>query len=739
LDPNGEPVPLGVAGEICIGGDGLARGYLNHAELTAERFVPNPFSSTPGTRLYRTGDLARYTAAGKLQYLGRLDHQVKVRGFRIELGEIETVLSQHHSIKECVVIVREDYGEKRIVAYVATEQGIEVTNEELRNHLRSRLPDYMAPQAIIKLAAIPLTKNGKVDRRALPAPDSRARDLTTEYVAPATPVEEMVAAIWSGLFGIERISVDDNFFELGGHSLLATQVLARVEEVLSVKLPLRDFFEATTIRTLARVIESALRQERSLSAPPITRVEREGVELPLSFAQQRLWLLDQLAPGTSIYNVPSAMRLQGRLNVAALEQSLVELEQRHEILRTTFTTGSKGQPIQMIQTAREEVLTQIDLGGLSELERQYRVRQFVVAETEAPFDLNNEPVWRARLLRLSDEEHILLVTMHHIVSDGWSMGVMMKEVAALYVALSQGQSPELPELRIQYADYAAWQRSWLQNETLEEHLSYWLKQFATMPRELDLPTDFERPAKRTYRGASQPVKVSKQLTAMLKELSRREDATLFMTLLAAFKLLLHRYTAQDDIVVGSPIANRNQVETENLIGCFINTLALRTNLGGSPTFRELLGRVREVTLDAYAHQDLPFELLITRLQPERKANTTPLFQVWFALHNTPATQFTLPGISISRIDSGREVSQFDLTLTLGETPYGLDGLLNYNSDLFQPETVAQMVQHFLKLLEEVASCPDLQLFDVRLHEDESNGLGNISGARADVSEDEFVL
>jgi amino acid adenylation domain-containing protein len=741
LDRIGEPVPSGVAGEICIGGEGLARGYLNRADLTAERFVPNPFSSEPGARLYRTGDLARYTTDGQLQYLGRLDHQVKVRGFRIELGEIEAVLMQHAFIKESVVIVREDDNEKRIVAYVVTEEGIEVTTEEIKQHLREQLPDYMVPQSVVTLEAIPLTRNGKVDRRALPAPDSRAREIGTEYVAPATPIEEMVAGIWSELFGIERIGVNDNFFGLGGHSLLATQVLARVEEVLSVKLPLRDFFEATSIKTLTRLIESALREERSLSAPPIIPVEREGVELPLSFAQQRLWLLDQLAQGASIYNVPSAMRLQGRLHVAAMEQSLTELEKRHEVLRTTFTNGSDRQPVQVIHPPREEVVTQIDLSALPELERQYRVHQFVVEETETPFDLTNGPVWRARLLRLSDEEHILLVTMHHIVSDGWSIGLMMREVATMYAALSQGQAPELPELQIQYADYATWQRSWLQNETLEEHLSYWLKQFAVMPHELELPTDFERPAVRTYRGASQPVRVSKHVTTMLKDLSRREGVTLFMTLLAAFKLLLHRYTAQDDIVVGSPIANRNHVETENLIGCFINTLALRTNLGGSPTFRELLGRVRDVTFDAYAHQDLPFELLVSRLHPERKANTTPLFQVWFALHNIPAGQFDLPGISISRIDSGREVSQFDLTLTLGETPDGLDGLLNYNSDLFEAETVAQMVQHLVRLLEEVALSPDLQLFDVQLHEEENNGFGDVSvePVQDSVSEDEFVL
>ncbi len=348
LDSNGEPVPAGVAGEIYLGGEGLARGYLKRAGLTAERFVPNPFSEEPGARLYRTGDLARHTAAGNVQYLGRLDHQVKVRGFRIELGEIEAVLLQHGSIRESAVVVREDDGDKRIVAYVVTEAGAEVTAEELKGHLRASLPDYMVPQAVVTLDAMPLTRNGKVDRRALPVPEGYAREIATAYVAPATPVEEMVAGIWSELFGIERIGVNDNFFELGGHSLLATQVLARVEEILAVKLPLRDFFEATAIRTLARAIESALREERSLSSPPITAVERNA-SLPLSFAQQRLWLLDQLTPNGSIYNVPAAMRLQGELNVAALEQSLSELVKRHEVLRTTFTIGPDGQPVQVVQ------------------------------------------------------------------------------------------------------------------------------------------------------------------------------------------------------------------------------------------------------------------------------------------------------------------------------------------------------------------------------------------------------
>lgn len=735
LDEHLNPTPENVIGELYISGAGLADGYVNRAELTAEKFMANPF--VPGRRMYRSGDRARWLASGELEYLGRGDEQVKYHGYRLELDEIRSALNLHPQVRDSVVLLRQDHrGEDTLVAYYVARREIETAG--LREFLLEHLIKETIPNVFIHLTRMPLTLNGKVDYRALPElTDLKQRK--GEYVAPRTAVEEVVADIWANLLGLERVSLHNNFFELGGHSLIATQVMVRVQKTTGVELPLRALFESPTVAKLAAQIEAALRNGTVWSSPPLVPVARDE-ELPLSFAQQRLWFLHCMEPDSAVYNCPAAVRFTGRLNIAALEQSFNEVVGRHEALRTSFVSRD-GDALQVIASSLHIPLPVIDLSGLPPEKLEKELQRLSALEAQRAFDLNYGALLRTKVLRVSEDEHVALVTMHHIISDGWSIGVLVKEVASLYTAYAGGLPSVLEPLPVQYADYAYWQREWLLGEVLDEQLEYWLKQFAVMPRELDLPTDFERPAVRAYRGASQPIKVSQHVTAMLKELGRREGVTLFMTLLAGFKLLLHRYTAQDDIVVGSPIANRNHVETENLIGCFINTLALRTNLGGSPTFRELLGRVREVTFDAYAHQDVAFELLVSRLQPKRKANTTPLFQVWFTLDNTPTAQFDLPGVSISHVDSGREGSQFDLTLTLGETSDGLAGLLNYNSDLFEAETVAQMVQHFLKLLKEVAICPDLQLFDVRLHEEESASFDNVSvqPVQAGINEDEFVL
>jgi amino acid adenylation domain-containing protein len=728
LDEHLNPTPENVIGELHISGAGLADGYVNRPDLTAEKFIANPF--VPGTRMYRSGDRARWLSSEEIEYLGRRDEQVKYHGYRVELDEIRSALNRHSQVRDSVVMLRPNHrGEDILVAYYVARREIE--NGVLREFLLDHLIKETIPNVFIHLTRLPLTLNGKVDYRALPEL-KELKQRKGEYVAPRTAVEEVVADIWANLLGLHRVSLYDNFFELGGHSLIATQVMVRAQKTMGVDLPLRALFESPTVAKFAAQIEAALRFGTGFSFPPLMRVERDK-DLPLSFAQQRLWFLQQLESGSAVYNLPAAVRFRGALNIAVLEQSFNEVARRHEALRTSFVSGD-GYPLQVIASSSRVPLPVIDLSRLPPERLEKELQRLSMLEAQRSFDLSHGPLLRTKLLRVSEDEHVALVTMHHIISDGWSIGVLVKEVAALYTAYADGLPSALESLPVQYADYAHWEREWLQGEVLDKQLEYWLKQFAVMPRELDLPADFERPAVRTYRGASQPVKVSQHVTAMLKELSRREAVTLFMTLLAGFKLLLHRYTAQDDIVVGSPIANRNHVETENLIGCFINTLALRTNLGGNPTFRELLGRVREVTFDAYAHQDLAFELLVSRLQPKRKANTTPLFQVWFTLDNTPTAQFNLPGLQISQVYSGSEVSQFDLTLTMSETSDGLAGLLNYNSDLFEAETVAQMIKHFLKLLEEVAMCPDLQLFDVRLHEEET-----AAPVQAVVNEDEFVL
>lgn len=599
LDRHLQPVPIGVPGELHIGGIGLARGYLNRPSLTDEKFIPNPFSNELGGRLYKTGDLACYRPDGNIEFLGRIDHQVKLRGFRIELGEIEAVLHQHPEVRQAVVIDREDTpGDKRLVAYIIPTSP--ALFADLRNFLKEKLLDYMVPSAFVLLEALPLTANGKLDRRALPAPDRTLLDLEGRNAVPRTPIEEILVGTWAKVLSLKSVGIHDNFFELGGHSLLATQVISQIRAVFQVELPLRSLFESPTPAALAQKIESTSGAERRLQAPPIKPVSRSEA-LPLSFSQQRLWFLHQLEPDNPSYNMPAAVRLVGQLNVTALEQSLQAIAQRHEILRTNFVT-IEGQPIQAIAPTVTLPLLVVDLQKLPPAEREAEVQKLAIQETHQPFDLSQGPLLRTTLLRLAEEEYVMLLTMHHIVSDGWSIGVFISEIVKLYEAFSSGKPSQEPPLAIQYADFAVWQQQWLQG-VLETQLAYWKQRLAGSPPILEVPTDRPRPAVQTFRGATQCFQLPPSLSESLKTLSQREGVTLFMTLLAAFKTLLYRYTRQDDILVGSPIANRNRAEIEGLIGCFVNTLVLRTYLGGNPSFQELLLRVREVALDAYANQD----------------------------------------------------------------------------------------------------------------------------------------
>ncbi|HYO98763.1 MAG TPA: amino acid adenylation domain-containing protein, partial [Pyrinomonadaceae bacterium] len=633
LDERLQPVPVGVVGQVHIGGVALARGYLNRPELTAEKFMPDPFGVEPGARLYRTGDTARYREGGEIEFVGRIDRQVKLRGFRIELGEIESALAAHEAVRECAVVLREgtQSGERRIVAYTTLDERMSAPPAaEWRSFLKGKLPDYMIPSAFVVLDAWPLTPGGKLDHRALPAPEQGTVDAGEALLSPArTPAEEVLAGIWAEVLGLERVGLDVNFFESGGHSLLATQLVSRVREVFKVELPLRDFFDAPTVREVAAKVESLLRAEQGVQLMPVTHAPREG-DLPLSFAQQRLWFLDQFEPGNSFYNVPSAVRLTGALDVAALEHSLNEVVRRHEILRTTFES-TQGQPRQVIAPVLKLSLAQENLRHLNDSERRAEVRRLAVEEAERPFDLASAPLVRARLLQVADDEHVLLFTMHHIVSDGWSVGVLLGEVAALYEAYGRDARAPLAELPIQYADFAAWQRRWLDGEQLDAQLGYWREQLRDAPALLELPTDRPRPPVQTYRGATARFTLAKDLSSGLQRLSRREGTTLFMTLLAAFQSLLQRYSGAEDVLVGTPIAGRNRAEIEGLIGFFVNTLVLRTTFDGDPSFVELLARVREVCLGAYAHQDVPFEKLVEELQPERELSHSPLFQVMFSL------------------------------------------------------------------------------------------------------------
>ena len=586
-------------------------------------------------------------------------------------------------------------------------QGLSLS--DLRSFLKAKLPDYMVPSAFVMLDTVPLTPNGKVDRKALPAPDWSQSGLEESYVPPRTPVEEMLAGIWMQVLAVdaERVGIHDNFFELGGHSLLATQVVSRVRDAFNVDLPLRRLFETPTIAALAEGIEIAKRQEAGVETQPICPAPRDGI-LPLSFAQQRLWFLDQLEPNSPFYNLPEALRLTGPLDVTVLEQSLNEIARRHEVLRTTFVTVD-GKPQQVIAPAGEVAIAApvIDLRDLPEAEREAEAIRLAAVEAQTPFDLAHGPLLRARLLRLADDDHVVLLTMHHIIGDEWSSNVMTQEIAILYNAFSAGTPSPLPDLPIQYADFAAWQRSWLQGEVLAAQLAYWKEQLGGSPPLLHLPTDRPRPAVQTYRGAYQSFELPVSLSKALAALSRREGATLFMTLLAAFQVLLSRYTHQDDINVGTPIANRNRADIEALIGFFVNTLVMRARLDGQPGFREVLKRVREAALGAYAHQDLPFEMIVDALQPERDLSHSPLFQAMFVTQNAPQRAGQqLPGLAFSPFEAHSGTAKFDLTLFMLEDPDHLRGAFEYNTDLFDGATVTRLIGHFQTLLEGIVANPD---------------------------------
>ncbi len=739
LDEHLQPVPVGVVGELYVGGVGLGRGYLNRPELTAEKFIPNPMSAD-GARLYRTGDLVLYRADRSIEYVGRSDSQVKVRGFRIELGEIETVLSRHQSVREAVVLAREDEpGEKRLVAYVVGEQGHEVQTTELRSHLRTALPDYMIPSTFCVLDRLPLNANGKLDRRALPAPGHERPELEYAFIAPRTLPEELLAEIWAQVLGVERVGVHDNFFDLGGHSLLATQIIARAREVFRQELPLRSLFEHPTIAGLAAHVAAVMQPGRDREELPIERVARTE-DLPLSFTQQRLWLLEQLSPGSAVYNLSTVLRLNGPLDTAALEKSLSEIVRRHEVLRTSFPVRA-GQPVQLIAPPQHLSLPLHDLRHLADEQLEAETARLTHEVSRQPFDLARGPLLRTSLLRLRDEEHLALVTFHHIISDGWSMGRLVDEVAALYTAFSEQQPSPLAELPIQYADYAVWQRQWLQGERLDAQLAYWQRQLGGTLPVLDLPTDRPRPAVQSFRGANQWLHLPEELTAALKKLCLQEGVTLYMMLLAAFQTLLHRYTGQDDILIGSPIANRRRAELEPLIGCFINTLVLRGDLSGNPTFRELLTRVRELSLAAYTHQDVPLELLAETLQPERQANYAPFFQVVFALQNAPLRSLELPNLTLSSLEFDNGVTQFDLILSLTEASGQLKGMLTYSTDLFDADTIGELLKHFRLLLESVVTNPDWRLLDIPLGHTEADNYGRVAVPvpAASSPSDQFVM
>ncbi len=720
VDARLEPVALGVAGELAIGGAGLARGYLGAPELTAERFVPDPHAGEPGARMYRTGDLVRWRADGRIDFLGRMDFQVKVRGFRIELGEIEAALSRHPAVAQAVVVARRDgaaeageqlQGEKRLVAYVVARQESAPGRglvEELRGWLTGKLPDYMVPSAFVVLETLPLNPSGKVDRKALPEPARAAA--AAGFVAPRGLFEERLAEIWSELLRLDRVGAHDSFFALGGHSLLAARLVSRLRGAFTVEVPLRRIFEVPTLAALAAEI-AALKVSGARAEAAIERMPRDR-PLPASFAQERLWFLDRLEPGSAAYTMAAAWSLNGPLVVPALAGALAGVVRRHEALRTVFAPAADAGVVQWAAPFVPPRLPLVDLQAVPPAARTAAARALAVAHARRSFDLARGPLFRAALLRLGAEEHLLLFAVHHIVSDGWSQGVLVAELSALYAAAATGRPSPLAPLPIQYADYAAWQRRWLQGEVLEAQVAFWREALAGAPAVLELPTDRARPALQTFRGGRRLLVLPPPLLAGLRALSRGEGATLFMVLLAGFQALLARWSGAEDLTVGTPIAGRTRHETEGLIGLFVNTLVLRANLAGDSAFSDLLAQVRERALAAYAHQELPFEKLVEVLNPARALSHSPLFQALFVMQNAPREAAPLPGLDFARMEVEEGVAKFDLTLAAVEVSAGLALHLEFNRDLFDPETAQRLLGHLRTLLEGVLENRETRLSEL---------------------------
>jgi amino acid adenylation domain-containing protein/FkbH-like protein len=708
LDKNLNPLPIGVPGELYLAGGGLARGYFGRPDLTAERFVTNPFSTRPA-RMYKTGDLCRWLPTGDIEYLGRMDHQIKLRGFRIEPAEIEAALAKHPDVRQCLVLAREDEpGLKRLVAYVVTRNSEPVSEDTLSNHLRQSLPDYMVPSAFVLLQEFPLTPNGKIDRKALPAPE-RQHESLDQYVAPRDAVEARLAAIWAEVLHVHPVSATADFFALGGHSLLAAQVISRLRRDFDMQLPLKAIFECPTLEVLAARIQAA---KHGFEIPPLIRVSRER-PIPASFAQQRLWFLDQLEPDNPVYNIPYTLEITGSLDAAALETSLARIAERQESLRTSFRTEA-GEPVQVIHDSVQIPFRKIDLSTLDSGLRETEARRIIAEDANRSFDLTRAPLLRATLLRLSKNKHYLLINIHHIVSDRWSLGVLSQELASLYEATMKAAVPQIPALPLQYADYTVWQRDWLRGEALNQQLEYWKEQLKDVPPLLELPTDRPRQATESFRGDVAYLSLPRELSDKLNHLSHKQGTTLFMTLLAGFQVLLSRYSGQDDVVVGTAIANRTNPDLENVIGFFLNTLPLRTRLEGDPSFSEILVRTKETALGAYAHQDVPFEKLVEELNPERNLSHSPLVQVFFVLQNAPMEGLRLPGLDLKHVPSGIKTVKGDMYLSMVETPAGLEGRLEYSTDLFDHSTAERMLDQFRVLLEAAVANPTLTLSQLPL-------------------------
>ncbi|MFT3754914.1 MAG: amino acid adenylation domain-containing protein [Pseudoxanthomonas sp.] len=703
LDRLLHPVPSGVIGELYIGGVSLAREYLGRPDLTAERFIRDPFSTAAAARLYRTGDLVRHRPDGTIDFLGRIDHQVKIRGFRVELGEIEATLSQHPAVLEAVVLAREDTpGDKQLVAYVVLQPGWQSVTDALREFLATRLPDFMIPAAFVVRQELPLNANGKVDRKALPPPDRQRPELARRFVPPRTDHEKQLAAIFGQVLNLDTVGVDDDFFALGGDSLRAVKVLARIRQSLGAEVPFQALFSHPTVAALARAIAPYVAPgNRAQPIPVMPRTQR----LPVSFAQERMWFLSRLAPDSPAYNCCYFYRLRGPLHHAALAASLRALVARHEALRTTFREVD-GQLFQHIDAQRELVIETLDLHHLPQSEREAVVLQSLTREARRPLELLQGPLLRVGLYTLDNEDHVLWLVLHHIITDGRSMEVLLSELAAIYDAFRNERPFPLPPLSLQYADYAAWERQHLNEESLTEHIAYWKNKLTGAPPLIELPADHPRPATQSLRGAEVAFQLDRELTGALKKLGAEHQMTLTMVVLAGFAALLHRYTGQDELVLGIPSLGRDRVETESLVGFFVNALPVRLGFHGAPSFRALLQEVRTASLEALEHDLLPFERLVQELHVARDASYHPVIQIALAPQLQEERVLRLGGLRSERLTTTSSQAMFDLTLFLWEEAGQCAGAIEYSTDLFQHHRIARLVTQLQTLLASGAAQPE---------------------------------
>jgi non-ribosomal peptide synthetase component F/acyl carrier protein len=732
LDRYLQPVPIGVPGELHIASVGLARGYLNRPDLTEEKFIPNPFSNELGSRLYKTGDKARYLPDGNIEFLGRIDNQVKIRGFRIELGEVEAAISQHPAVRETVVVAREDTpGNKRLVAYVvpkgeAVQETVLPTINELRSFLKTKLPDYMVPGAFVFLETMPLTPNGKIDRRALPTPDSSLRELENNFVAPSTPTEETLAAIWAEVLGLQQVGIHDNFFELGGHSLLATSVISRIQEAFKIELPLRHLFEAPTIASLSQVVETTRQAgfiEQSSSGmtlnalPPLVPTARD-THIPLSFAQEYIWYVQQLNPDSCKCNSGVPLRFNGLLSPEVVEKSINEIIRRHEILRTTFTV-KEGQPVQVIAPSLTLPLKIVDLQDLPAAEREASAQRIVAEEFQHHFDLANGPLIKTTLLRLAPLEHWLLIPMHHIITDGWSIGIFLQELETLISAFSTGEPSSkgaealtaLPSVPLQYADFTFWERKRLNEEVLEKQLSYWLQKLADSPQPLDvLPSQQLRPTTNSRQASFFSLVLPESLVASISALSRTHGVTTFAIIITALKILLFKWSGQTEILVVATTGNRSTPESERILGCFINDVILRSLLWDSQTGLTLLEQVKETVNEAINHKEVPLQKVIEAVSSKREITLRA------SVTMEPPVQ-GLDGMSeweIVPVSPKCELWDEEIPLELyvsspTEDSQTIEIALFYSTELFTNETIERLCSYYQEILQKLVQHPEMKL------------------------------